>query len=109
MTDPLQEWYRHTCSVRRYQTSGRYGGTLAPPEDVVGYLHDGSRLVAGPGGEQLTSSSTFAFSLEYPFVPLDSEVTVPAEFGGRTSKVIATARGDGGGQPTPDHYEIALL
>lgn len=107
--DPLAEFYGHTLSVRRAKPSGRYGGAYDVAEDIVGFFDDGTKLVPGPGGVQVVSSGRFAFPLSYAYVPVDSEVTVPVEFGGRTSKVIVASRGDGGGAPTPDHYEISLL
>jgi hypothetical protein len=47
--------------------------------------------------------------MSYAYVPVQSRVTLPARFGGRVTEVVAAAVGDGGGQPTPDHQQIAVL
>lgn len=109
MTDPLAGWYRHSLIVRRRNAGGRYGETFAAPVTILGFVADGQKLVTGAGGKQLTSSARVAFPAGTPAIPLDSEVTLPALFGGRTCTVIFTAVGDGGGQPTPDHVEVALI
>lgn len=112
MTDPLADWWVHTLTVRRLTGSGAGGDvydSAAPGNPVTGFYEDGAKLVTGPDGKTVTSSGRFAFPIGEPYIPAGSLVTVPAEFGGRTAKVIASARGDGGGQPTPDHQTIALL
>lgn len=109
MSDPLAGFWVHPCVVRRRVAGGRYGETFAEPVTVTGFVEDGQKLVTGAGGKQLTSSARVAFPAGTAAIPLDSEVTLPALFGGRTCAVIATAVGDAGGQPTPNHLEIALL
>lgn len=112
MTDDLASFWVHTVTVRR-RTGSSAGGdaydVAAPGTPLTGFYRDGAKLVTGPDGKQVTSSGQFAFPVGLPYVPVGSLVTVPAEFGGRTSKVIASAVGDGAGLPTPDHQLIALL
>ncbi|MCW2496345.1 hypothetical protein [Jatrophihabitans sp.] len=115
MTDPLAEWWVHVVGVRRLAAIGGTGGDVyvpaapADPVTVTGLYRDGSKLVTDGNGKQILSSGQFAFPITIDPIPVGSLVTVPARFGGRTSKVITANIGDGGGQPTPDHHEIALL
>lgn len=107
--DPLAEWYVHPIVIARWSGSGAIESWSDPSPAVLGFVHDGTKLVVGPGGKEITSSAQIALPIGTPYVPVNSKVTLPAQFGGRTSKVITTSVGDGGGQPTPDHIEIALL
>lgn len=110
MADDLAEWWVHQLSVKRLAEVGGAGGdTYAAPVTVTGFYRDGSKLVTDGNGKQILSSGQFAFPLTVARIPVGSLVTVPAKFGGRESKVITANIGDGGGQPTPDHHEIALL
>lgn len=109
MIDPLAQWWVHQVTVRRYLRSDGYG---VPVLDIVqtlaGFVSDGTKLVAGPEGQQVASSAQVAFPASTAYIAVNSEITLPAQFGGRTSIVIAAARADGGGQPTPDHLQVAL-
>lgn len=119
--DPLVDWWVHEVIVHRWTGSGAYGDTFDPPLDqpgvtLLGFVHDGAKLVVNAGGQQVTSSAQVALPIAADYVPVKSQVQLPASFGHapgdpsspRTSTVIASARGDGGGQPTPDHYVLAL-
>ena len=108
MTDPLTQFYRHPVVVTRASGSGRYGPTDSTPETIMAFIDDRTQLAPGPAGVEIVASARVAFPTTYAYVPVDSHVTLPAEFGGRTAKVVAADRGDGGGLPTPDHYEIGL-
>lgn len=114
VSDPLGEWWVHPVGLHRMVDNGAYGPIYDPPLDsdpvtVLGFVRDGSKLIAGPNGEQVTSSAQIALPAGTPYVPVQSQVTLPAMFGGRTSTVIACSVADGGGQPTPDHVELSLL
>lgn len=109
MSDPLASWWVHPVVVKRFAGAGRYGSDYPSSETVLGFVRDGTKLVVGPGGQQVTSSAQIALPKGTAYVPVNSEVTLPAQFGGRTSTVVACSVGDGGGQPTPDHVEISLL
>lgn len=107
MVDPLASWWRHEVSVARYTGVGAYGDQFATPVPYTGTVEDSRRLVRGPDGEQLTSSTTVRLPIDTPDIPLGSIVFLPA-FGGRAATVLAVSRHHGGGQPTPDHLELAL-
>lgn len=113
MTAALDSWWVHVIGVRRLVGSGAGGDVYSPaapaaPAPLTGFWHDGTKLVRDANGEEIVSSAQFAYPLSGGAVPAGSQVIAPAAFGGATRIVIACARGDGGGQPTPDHYELQL-
>jgi hypothetical protein len=106
MADDLAEWWRHTVSVRRWTGPGEAGGdSFAATEDVLGFYSD--KTVYSNG--EVVASGRFAFPSTVDYIPVQSLVTLPALFGGRTCRVVSTAVADGGGQPTPDHQVIGVL
>ena len=105
--DPLASWWRHQVSIARYEGVGAYGDKYATPVTYLGVVEDQRRLVRDADGEEVVSSSTVRLPIATPDVPLGSIVTLPG-FGGRMSTVLAVSRHDSGGQPTPDHLELAL-
>lgn len=114
MSDPLATWWVHEVGVHRLVGSGSRGDVYDPPLDadpapLVGFWNDGTKLISSDGGEQVTSTAQFAFPAGEAAVPAGSKVVPPARFGARLRKVVASALGDGGGMPTPDHYELALV
>lgn len=113
MSDPLASWWVHQFGVRRLVGSGAGGDLFVPatpdaPADVLGFWADGTTLVRDMNGEEVASSARVAHPITDDRIPPGSLVTAPAAFGGSTYTVIATARGDGGGQSTPDHWQISL-
>lgn len=107
MTDLLGAagWWRHTLTVERWQGDSAYEDKFAAPEPVTGFYADGTKYSGG----QIVSTGEFAFPLGVAYIPVQSKVTLPAQFGGRVCRVSKSAVGDGGGQPTPDHQEIGLI
>lgn len=122
VADPLADWWVHQVTVRRWVGDGAYGPVFDPAEMLAGYVRDGEKLVRNAQGDQVVSSAQVGLPLVKPdgtpvaYVPVGSQVDLPAQFGHapgdpsspRTSTVLVSARGDGGGQPTPDHYVLAL-
>lgn len=111
--DLLADWWVHQATVRRLVGSGDAGDVYAPAEPadpaiVTGFYRDGAKLVTDRNGREVVSTAQFAHPATDARIPVGSVFTAPARFGGGTSKVIESKLGDGGGQPTPDHYEIAL-
>jgi hypothetical protein len=104
--DPLAEFWQHTVTVERWTGEGAFGKTYDTAADVTGFVDDGQRLVAGPSGEQITSTARVFLPITTATVPVQSRVTLPAEFGGRPAEVVAVARHDGAGLPS--HWEVAL-
>jgi hypothetical protein len=94
---------RHTVSVEPYLQEGTFGPEYGSAVDVACFVDDKRRLVRNKTGEEVVSESTFYARLDVD-CPIDSRVTV----NGRTTTVLATARRDGGGLPTPDHLEVNL-
>lgn len=114
MTDSLSAWWVHTVGVHRLTSSGSRGDVYSPPltsapDTLLGFWRDGQKLVLSASGETVVSTAQFAFPGTAAAVPVGSQIVPPAKFGTALRKVIVSAIGDGGGQPTPDHQEIALL
>lgn len=108
MTDDLSAWWVHTVSVARYTGSGAYGDVFATATTATGFVDDSRQLVRDVSGQEVVSSARVFLPAATVDIPLDSQVSLPAQFGGRTSRVIAVARHDAGGLPTPDHLEVSL-
>lgn len=108
VSDPLAAWWVHEVIVERFQTGNAYGDSYDDAETVTGFVVDGAKLVTGPAGDQVVSTARIALPITAARVPVNSRVTLPAVFGARTGIVVASAVGDGGGRPTPDHHEIAI-
>lgn len=108
MSDLLADWWVHEASVQRLAGSGDAGDVYAASAPVSGFYRDGTKLVTDGNGRQVLSTAQFAHPATDARIPVGSWFTAPTRFGSRTSKVIVSALADGGGQPTPDHYEIAL-
>lgn len=107
--DPLAQWWVHTTDVQRFAGSGSEGDTWdAVAEGVPCFISDKRRLVRAGTGEQVVSETTVLYPKTTADIPVDSLITLPALFGGRTSTVLAVSRHDGGGLPTPDHLEVAI-
>lgn len=109
MSDSLAQFWVHDVVVERAKASGSRVTTHDDPVTERGFVNDGTKLVRGADGKEIVSSAQVAFPSSVARIPVDSKVTLPAGFGGRTSRVVVSAVGDGGGLPTPDHHEIALL
>lgn len=111
MSDPLAEWWVHEVVLERYKQRGAYetGDEFDEPVVLPGFVADGLKLMIGPTGEQVASTARVALPSSVGYIPANSRVTLPAEFGNRVCTVVACSVADGGGQPTPDHVEIGLL
>lgn len=112
MSDPLAQFWVHDIVIRRYTGATSYGPGYDDPVTVQGWVRDGTKLIAGPNGEQLMSSAQVALPPSTDYVPVESEVTLPTQFAApgqtRTTRVISSSRADGGGLPTPDHLQLIL-
>jgi hypothetical protein len=107
--DPLAQWWVHTTDVQRFTGAGPDGDTWDATDTALPcFISDKRRLVRASTGEQVVSETTVLYPKSTPDIPIDSLVTLPALFGGRTSNVLSVSRHDGGGLPTPDHLEVAL-
>lgn len=109
MTDPLTDWWQHDVTVERLTGAGAFGKTYADAATLTGFVDDTRKLVRDTGGQEVISSARVFLPAAIGDVPPGSRVTLPALFGGRTSLVITAARHDAGGQPTPNHLEVALM
>lgn len=97
---------RHKVTVEAKQGEGPYGETYAAPVTVKCFLEQKTRLVRSAEGDEVVSSSTVYCQLDaLTKPPPKSRVTLPD---GTVTKVILAHRNDGGGLPTPDHFEIQL-
>lgn len=108
MAGLLAQWWRHPVTIARLLGSGPYGDTYAPETTHDGWIDDRRRLVRDATGTEVVSETTVLLPITTPDVPLNSTVTLPAAYGGRTTHVLAVSRHDGAGLPTPDHLELSL-
>lgn len=100
----------HTVTVKRFVRSGQGGSViLATAEDVQGFYVDEIALVTGPDGKQIAASGAFAYPMGVDYIPVRSELTLPATFHGRTVTVVTSSVGDGSGLSTPDHQEVRCM
>lgn len=107
--DPLAQWWVHTVDVQRFTGAGPEGDTWDDVDEGLRcFISDKRRLVLAATGEQVISETTVLFPKTTPDIPVDSQITLPALFGGRTATVLSVSRHDGGGLPTPDHLEVAI-
>lgn len=107
--DPLAQWWVHTTDVQRFTGAGAEGDEWEPVHEGLScFISDKRRLVRAPTGEQVISETTVLYPKTTLDIPVDSLITLPALFGGRTSTVLSVSRHDGGGLPTPDHLEVAI-
>lgn len=106
--DPLASWWVHTVSVERHSGNGPEGDTYTAPATEPCFVSDKRRLVLAASGEQVVSETTVLFPKTTADIPVDSRITLPAPFGSRETRALSVSRHHGGGQPTPDHLEVAV-
>lgn len=107
--DPLRRHWAHTVIVRRLigQGAGKpvYGQTIGEPCAI----DDTTRMILGPNGEEIASSSSVSFPVRVEYIPVGSTVGLPQKFGGRTVKVVGVKVADAGLElPTPNHSTVYL-
>lgn len=96
----------HQVVIEAYAgTTGNGVKQYAPPATVDCFVAAKRRLVRDPRGNQVVSETTVVARLD-TIAPPESKVILPD---GRTTTVITQSRADGGGLPTPDHVELALV
>lgn len=96
---------QHSISIEALTGEGAYGPVYAASVTARCFLDEKTRLVRGPSGDEVTSTST-AYCRLSTTVPAGSRVTLPD---GRQTTAIATLRRSGGAMVTPDHLEVQLL
>ncbi|AQS72347.1 hypothetical protein B1H29_31675 [Streptomyces pactum] len=95
---------RHRLTVEPYQGSSSVGDVYRPAEIVRCLLDESTQQVTTPGGENVTSSSSYiAWPDHQP--PLNSRVTLPD---GRKTKVIKVGRVNAVGLPVPNNTQVFL-
>ena len=107
MIDGLAVFWRHSTTIRRYEGEGTSGPILGAPVTERCHVADKTQVVRDASGKETTSSTSVAYPPDVARIPPDSEVTLPAEFGGRTARVIAVAIA-AMGPPFPDHQLVYL-
>ncbi|MFG2963583.1 hypothetical protein ACGFZS_09865 [Streptomyces sp. NPDC048288] len=95
----------HTITVEAYLGRTSKGDRYAAGREVACLVDEQTRLVRGPDGDEVTSTSTAYAGPEEQAIPPASRVTLPS---GRITKVILAKRRDGGRLGTPNHTEIQL-
>jgi hypothetical protein len=112
MSDPLAVLWIHTIAVRRAGSGADDGRPqdFADATDELGFVSDGAHLVVTASGEQITATSKVALRSSTPYVPVESLVTLPPQFGPQIERrVVAAAVGDGAEIGLPAHLELSLL
>lgn len=109
MTDPLADWWVHEIVVERFLGRSAYGDEFAEPVVLPCFVADGIKVTGNAQGEQVISTARATLPASTAYIPVESRVTLPPDFGNRVVKVVTVAVGNGGGQPTPDHVEIGLI
>lgn len=106
VSDQMAKFWVHETVVERF--NGNEYGVYDAAVPTMGFVHDGTKLLPGPGGQTVTSSAQVAYPAGTPYIPVDSRVTLPALFGGRSSTVLTCDVADAGPLPTPNHLLIGL-
>ncbi|WP_051164449.1 hypothetical protein [Nocardia testacea] len=107
MTDPLAVFWAHTVQVRRFVGEGASGAVLSDSAAERGNVSARNQMVRDASGDEIVSSATVAFPPSVAQVAPGSLVELPAEFGGRTAKVVAVSASNLGA-PFPDTQVIHL-
>ncbi|MFJ3097351.1 hypothetical protein [Streptomyces hydrogenans] len=94
----------HRVQVEPYLGVGPSGPAYGPAVEVRCLLEEKTRLVRGPSGDEVVSTSTF-YAMPGTVAPAKSRVTLPS---GRRTVVIASYNRDGGNLGTPNHVEVQL-
>lgn len=107
MSDPLAVFWRHTPRVQRHLGDGAAGPVHASPVPERGNISARNQMVRDASGDEVVSSASVAFPPTVAPIPPGSLVVLPAEFGGRTAKVVAVSSSNLG-RPFPDTQVIYL-
>lgn len=107
--DPLASWWVHEITVeRRTGTTGSGAPRYDDAVTVPCFIAQQTETVRGPDGPDVIERTDIAYPITVPLIGQGSRVTLPAAFGGQPTTVLAAARGDGGGLPTPDHQTMRV-
>ncbi|WP_280273377.1 hypothetical protein [Nocardia wallacei] len=106
-SDPLAVFWRHMPLVRRYSGSGAAGSVFDQPIAERGNVAVKNQMVRDSSGDEVVASASISFPPSVAAIPPGSEVTLPSEFGGRTTKVVAVSA-SAAGPPFPDTQVIYL-
>lgn len=108
MSDPLASWWVHQIVLTRFGGETSDAPSFDAPVTIAGFVSDETKLIRDATGTEVVSSAQVALPADTAYVAPLSKVKLPDVFGGRTARVMSTAVGDGGGQPTPDHIVLYL-
>ncbi|WP_432164866.1 hypothetical protein [Streptomyces sp. bgisy031] len=95
---------QHEVKVEPYEGSSSKGDVYGPAAVVRCLIDERTQMVTSPGGEQVTSGSSYITRPNHR-PPPKSRVTLPD---GRITKVITIARADGGNLPVPSNTQVYL-
>jgi hypothetical protein len=105
----LSGWLTFDLTVERYTGASATGPAFADATTERALIDASSKLVRDAGGSEVVSSSRAFIDGDVVDVPPGSRVTMPVEYGGRSTTVIATSRHDSGGvSPIDPYLELAL-
>jgi hypothetical protein len=107
----LSTFWVHTATVERFLGDSTYGEEFDTPQDVTGFYSDRTEYSGG----EIVAVGRFAFPIGTAFVPLQSRLTLPPEFGlgasggPRVHRVTLVEVGNGGGLALPDHQVCGVI
>jgi hypothetical protein len=95
--------------VERFQSGDDgYGANYAAGETLTGFVDQGEQLVVAPTGDEVISIARVYFPVGTAWIPVQSKVTLPSQFGSEVGEVIAANVRDTGTLPLPEFLELAL-
>ena len=107
-------WFVWPITVQRHAGEGPYGPAYEPPDSgtaehpLLGKITTKRKLVRAADGSEVISEARVSLPVGTALIPVDSLVSFPPEFGGRTAEVLAEQRHDDGNGLTPNYYSIDL-
>ncbi|MBP2522270.1 hypothetical protein J3A74_001378 [Rhodococcus sp. PvP104] len=109
MADQIAKvWFVWPVSVQRHAGEGPYEPAFDPAVTVLGKITTKRKLVKAADGSEAISEARVSLPVGTALIPVDSLVTLPPEFGGRTAQVLADQLHHDGSGLTPNFYSIDL-
>ena len=107
-------WFVWPITVQRHAGEGPYGPAYEPPDSgtaehpLLGKITTKRKLVKAADGSEVISEARVSLPVGTALIPVDSLVTLPPEFGGRTAQVLADQLHHDGNGLTPNFYSVDL-
>ncbi|MGV9662582.1 hypothetical protein [Nocardia niigatensis] len=105
--DPLAMFWRHWVLIAPQLGEGAAGPVFGQPVGERGNLALKRAVVTDSTGRDVSATASLVLPAHVPEVPVGSQVTLPAEFGGGTTRVVAVSKSQAG-PPFPDTQVLTL-